>query len=68
MSTTLSFRATSNIQSLLEAFSKKVNLTKTAIINAALLEYLSKTDSKIAKQIAILRKTDNYDDYISEDL
>lgn len=68
MSATISFRADDKIKALLEAFSRKKHISKTEVINQALIEYLSKTDEKIARQVAILRATDSEDDYLSDDL
>lgn len=68
MSDIISFRAESNIKSLLEAFAAKMHLTKTKIINEALAKYLKETNSKIANQVKILRMIDKDDDYLSQDL
>ena len=68
MSSSISFRPDDQIRSLLDAFATKKSVTKTKVINDALLAYLKSTDEKIARQVAILRRTDSADDYLSDGL
>ena len=64
----MSFRPDEHIRTLLDAFSVKKHVSKTKIINEALLAYLKNTDEKISKQVQILNQIDNDDDYLGEDL
>lgn len=68
MTTTISFRTDEHIKALLDAFTRKKHLSKTRVINEALLEYLKSADEKITRQVEILRKIDKDDDYLSDEI
>jgi predicted transcriptional regulator len=68
MATTISFRTDEHIKALLEAFTRKKHLSKTRVINEALLEYLKSADEKITRQVEILKMIDEDNDYLSEEI
>ncbi len=68
MSALLSVRIDDAINSQLNAIANQQHKTRTEIVQTALISYLKTKNSKLSKQMEILRASDNNDDYLSEDL
>ena len=68
MNHALSVRLDDSQINLLEFFAKKEHISKTGVIRKALSKYFNENQHKIKSQVAILRKIDHDNDYVSEDL